>query len=234
MLNVQRWAEIRRMRFVEGLSIAEIVRRTAHGKNTVRRAIRSDSPPAYRRPARPSKLDPHKPRIHELLRSDPAIPSSVIRERITEEAGYRGGKTILDDYVRELRQLFAPPRTYQRTTYRPGDLPVRPLGAVSGDPGRPRPDPPRMGGHGRDGPLARRGRHARLLQGAAGSDLRMNRCLSLLGGLTLCAPEHERALRELRSPTPGEVEVEVRPLERYDALIPASPRPPSSPTSSAR
>lgn len=63
MLEVQRWAEIRRMKFVEDLSIGEIVRRTGHGKNTVRRAIRSNSPPAYRRPPRPSKLDPHRPRI---------------------------------------------------------------------------------------------------------------------------------------------------------------------------
>jgi hypothetical protein len=37
--------------------------------------------------------------------------------------------------------------------------------------------------------------------------------------LTIAAPEHERALRELRSPAPGEIEVELRPLERYDALI---------------
>ena len=56
MLEVQRWADIRRVRFVEGLSIGEIVRRTGHGKNTVCRAIRSEEPPVYRRPPRPSKL----------------------------------------------------------------------------------------------------------------------------------------------------------------------------------
>ena len=39
--------------------------------------------------------------------------------------------------------------------------------------------------------------------------------------LTMVAPEHERALRELRIGERGEVEVEVRPLERYDRLIPA-------------
>lgn len=118
---MERWAEIRRMKFVEGLSIGEIVRRTGHGKNTVRRALRREEPPTYRRPRRPSKLDPHKPRIHELLRDDPDIPASVIRERITED-GYAGGKSILDDYVRELRPIFRPPRTYQRTVYRPGEL----------------------------------------------------------------------------------------------------------------
>ncbi len=121
MLDVRRWAEIKRMHEVQGLSIHEIGRRTGHDRNTVRRAIRRDDPPVYQRPPRPSKLDPHKPKIHELLGDDPGIPSSVIRERITED-GYAGGKTILDDYVRELRPIFAPPRTYQRTVYRPGEI----------------------------------------------------------------------------------------------------------------
>jgi len=121
LLDVERWAEIRRMKYVESLSIGEIVRRTGHGRNTVRRALRRDAPPAYRRPKRPSKLDPHRPRIHELLKDDPEIPASVIRERITED-GYAGSKTILDDYVRELRPVFRPPRTYQRTIYRPAEL----------------------------------------------------------------------------------------------------------------
>ena len=35
----------------------------------------------------------------------------------------RARKTILDDYLREVRPLFAPrPRTFQRTVYRPGEL----------------------------------------------------------------------------------------------------------------
>jgi hypothetical protein len=34
----------------------------------------------------------------------------------------RDRKTILDDYLRELRPILCPKRTYQRTTYRPGEL----------------------------------------------------------------------------------------------------------------
>ena len=102
MLDVREWAEIRRMHEVEGLSIREIARRTGHDRNTIRRALRRQGPPVYCRPRRPSKLDPHKPRIHELLADDATVPSSVIRERIEKE-GYEGGKTIVDDYVRELR-----------------------------------------------------------------------------------------------------------------------------------
>jgi hypothetical protein len=37
--------------------------------------------------------------------------------------GYAGSKTILHDYLREVRPVFAPrPRTFQRTVYRPGEL----------------------------------------------------------------------------------------------------------------
>jgi transposase len=118
---VEQWAEIRRMYFVGRLSIKEIVRRTGHGRHTVRRALRSGEPPRYRRPPRPSKLDPFREEIHRLLRSDACLPGKRIRE-LLEEQGYAGGKTILDDYLREVRPLFVPKRTYQRTVYRPGEL----------------------------------------------------------------------------------------------------------------
>jgi transposase len=121
VLEVQRWAEIRRMKDVDGLSIHEIVRRTGHDRNTVRRALRRAGPPRYERPKRQSKLDPFKDEIKRLLQDDPRIPGKRIRELI-EELGYDGGKTILDDYLRELRPLYERRRTYQRTLYRPGEL----------------------------------------------------------------------------------------------------------------
>ena len=121
MLEVQRWAEIRRMKEVEGLSIHEIVRRTGHDRNTVRRALRRDGPPRYERPPRPSKLDPFRDEIQRLLQAEPRIPGRRIRELI-EALGYEGGKTILDDYVREVRPLYERRRTYQRTLYRRGEL----------------------------------------------------------------------------------------------------------------
>ncbi len=75
MVGVQEWAEIRAMRTVERLSIKEITRRTGHSRNTIRSILRSAEPPSYGpRTQRPSKLDPHKDRIHELLgkgRPDP-------------------------------------------------------------------------------------------------------------------------------------------------------------------
>ena len=122
MVEVEQWAEIRRMHFVQRLSIKEICRRTGRSRATIRRALRSQGPPRYERASVDSKLDPHKEEIHRLLRAEPRIPATRIRELIAD-AGYEGGRTILDVYLRELRPLFAPPpRTFQRTLYRPGEI----------------------------------------------------------------------------------------------------------------
>ena len=121
MVGVEQWAEVRRLRFVRGLSIREIHRRTGLHRDTIRRAISSDEPPCYRRAAAGSKLDAFKDEIHRLLQDDPALPGQRIRELIAP-LGFDGGKTIVDDYVREVRPLFATRRTFQRTVYRPGEI----------------------------------------------------------------------------------------------------------------
>lgn len=121
MIDVEHWAEIRRLHFVDGVSIREIRRRTGLHRETIRRALAAKRPPAYRRAKAPSKLDPFKEEIERLLRSDHRMPGTRIRELIAE-LGYEGGKTILDDHLREVRPRFAPRRTYQRTVYRPGEI----------------------------------------------------------------------------------------------------------------
>jgi len=118
---VERWAELRREHFVRGVSIKELMRRTGLARNTIRVALRSNAPPGFRCPERPSKLDPFKEEICELLRSDAKLTGVRVRELI-EPLGYAGGKSIVDDYLREMRPLFAPKRTFQRTIYRPGEI----------------------------------------------------------------------------------------------------------------
>src|SRR5947208_7192150 len=110
------------MYFVGRWSIKELGRRGDHSRNTSRCALRSGEPPRYRRPPRPSKLDPFRDEVHRLLRVEPRLPGRRVRE-LLEEQGYGGSKTILDDYLREVRPLFLPrPRTFQRTSYRRGAL----------------------------------------------------------------------------------------------------------------
>lgn len=121
MLDVEQWAQIRRMHLVDRISIKEIARRSGLARNTVRAALRSEEPPRYERASRPSKLEPFKEEIERLLASDHRIPNTRIRELICE-LGYEGGKTILDTHLREVRPRFAPKRTYQRTAYRAAEI----------------------------------------------------------------------------------------------------------------
>jgi transposase len=121
VLDVERWAELRREHFVRGVAIKELARRYGIDRNTVRRALRSDRPPRYERPRRPSKLDPFKDEIHRLLSAEPRLSGVRVRE-LLEPLGFDGQKTIVDDYLREVRPLFLRPRTHQRTIYRPGEV----------------------------------------------------------------------------------------------------------------
>ncbi|MCA1679718.1 MAG: hypothetical protein LC777_12600 [Actinobacteria bacterium] len=89
-----------------------------HDSPRARYARASELWPAARRP---SKLDPFLAEIERLLIQDPTLSGARVREEI-EALGYEGGKTILDDHLRELRPRHLPQRTFQRTSYRPGEL----------------------------------------------------------------------------------------------------------------
>jgi transposase len=122
VVGVEQWAEVRRLHFVRGLSIREINRRTGLHRETIRRALQSEGPPRYSRPLKGSKLDPFKDEIHRLLRQEPRLTGVRVRELIAP-LGFDGSKTIVDDYLREIRPLLCPPpRTFQRTVYRPGEI----------------------------------------------------------------------------------------------------------------
>jgi transposase len=121
MVAVEQWAELRRQHFVGGVSIKELARRSGLSRNTVRAAVRGERAPRYQRPAGVSKLEPFKEEIHRLLAAEPGLSGVRVREEI-EPLGFVGGKTIVDDYLRDVRPLFVVPRTFQRTVYRPGEL----------------------------------------------------------------------------------------------------------------
>lgn len=118
MLDVEEWAEIRRLHKAEGMGVRAIAKALGISKNTVRRAIRSDSPPRYERPRRVSAVDPFEPEIHRLLEATPTMPATVVAERI----GWQRGITILKERVAEIRPLYLPQDPYQRTDYQPGEL----------------------------------------------------------------------------------------------------------------
>jgi transposase len=72
---------------------------------------------ARRSRPRPSKLDPFKPSIMRLLDTHPYSAQQLF-QRLREE-GYRGGVSILRDYVRRVR----PPQraVYLKLHFAPGE-----------------------------------------------------------------------------------------------------------------
>ncbi len=118
MLDVEDWAEIRRLHRSERVPIKVIARALGISKNTVRAALRSDGPPKYVRAPRGSVVDAVEPRIRALLSTCPTMPATVIAERI----GWSHGMTVLSGRVRELRPIFLPPDPASRTGYVAGEI----------------------------------------------------------------------------------------------------------------
>lgn len=71
-------------------------------RKTVSRALERGGPPKGRPGPRPSKLDPYKPRVDELVGEGVWNAMVILRE--IQEAGYAGGISILRDYIRPRRQ----------------------------------------------------------------------------------------------------------------------------------
>ena len=118
MISVENWAEIRRLHRAEGLPIKQIARVMNVSRNTVRAAVRSDGPPRYERAPKGSVADAFEPQIRELLRAVPAMPASVIGERI----GWPYSDRVLRARVAELRPAYLPPDPASRTAYAAGEL----------------------------------------------------------------------------------------------------------------
>jgi transposase len=118
VLNVEDWAEIRRLHRSEGMPIKAIARVIGCSRNTVRAALASDGPPKYERAPAGSVVDAVEPRIRELLAAYPTMPATVIAERI----GWTRGLTVLKERVRELRPVYLPPDPASRTSYVAGEI----------------------------------------------------------------------------------------------------------------
>ena len=118
MISVEDWAEIRRLHRAEGLPIRQIAKLRSISRNTVRAAVRSDGPPRYARAATGSVTEGFEPRIRELLRAVPDMPSTVIAERI----GWPYSIRTLSGRVAELRPAYLPADPASRTAYAAGEL----------------------------------------------------------------------------------------------------------------
>ena len=116
MINLDEWAEIRRLHRSEDLPIKAIARKLGISKNTVRRALRAEEVPRYRRAPRGSIADEAEPAIREQLKLDATMPATVIAERI----GWERSITVLREKVADLRPAYLPQDPTGRTSYEPG------------------------------------------------------------------------------------------------------------------
>ena len=121
MYRVQAWAEVHRLFEREKCSKMAIARRLRMSRNTVDHLLELDEPPRYERKPKGSLLDPFKPDIAEMLDDDPEVAATVILERL-QDRGYGGRITILKDYLQEERPRYLTRRTFQRTSYVPGEI----------------------------------------------------------------------------------------------------------------
>ena len=120
MYTVDIYARVRRACIVEGMSVREAAREFGLHRDTVRKMLKYSIPPGYRRrkPARRPKLEPYVGVIDRILEDDKVAPKKQrhtakrIHERLRAEYGFRGGYTIVKDYVRErrrrMREMFVP------------------------------------------------------------------------------------------------------------------------------
>jgi transposase len=118
VLNVEDWAEIRRLHRAEGVPIKEIARQLGLARNTVRAALRSDGPPKYERAPRGSVADAYEPRVRALLVAWPRMPVPVIAQRI----GWPYSEGPLKKLLARIRPEYVGIDPADRTVYEPGEI----------------------------------------------------------------------------------------------------------------
>jgi transposase len=124
VLSVEDWAEIRRLRRAEQMTIAEIARVLGISLNTVKAALASDQPLRYVRAPAGSVAGAFEPRVRELLAAFPSMPATVIAER----AGWPYSVRTLSGKAAQWRPAYLPPDPASRTSYAAG----RSRSAISG------------------------------------------------------------------------------------------------------
>ena len=101
MLKKEEWLLIQELHS-QFLRISEIARKTGHDRETVRKYLNlKTAPEPYKRPTRPSKLDPYKPYILKRLNEGPYATARIFRE--IQKMGFNGGETIVYIFVRKVR-----------------------------------------------------------------------------------------------------------------------------------
>jgi len=118
--DMDKWAEIRRLVFVEGKSKRSVCRQFGIHWDTLSKILKHSEPPGYRlsEPRHKRKIGPYLGVIDEILRLDQDVHRKQrhtkrrIFDRLRKEYGYPGGYTAVKEVVRERqrqrREVFMP------------------------------------------------------------------------------------------------------------------------------
>jgi transposase len=93
--------EIHRLKDI-GLSIREIARHLKIDRESVSRYLKDPDPRPRIRPGRPSKLDPYREKIQEIVSAYPSIKAPVIMQHLIR-MGFDGRITIVREYLCQLK-----------------------------------------------------------------------------------------------------------------------------------
>ena len=104
------WALIRRL-VADGVPQRQVARDLGIGRSTVARALASDRPPKYERPAVPTSFTPFEPRVRQLLAERPGHAGDGDR---------RAGRLDRVDHVVPRQRAAAAAGASRRSTRRTG------------------------------------------------------------------------------------------------------------------
>lgn len=107
---------IRRL-VADGVPQRQVARDLGIGRETVRRAVASDTPPKYQRPSVSTAFTPFESAVKQLLAKTPDMPATVLAERV----GWTGSITWFREHVRRLRPEHRLVDPSDRLTWLPGD-----------------------------------------------------------------------------------------------------------------
>jgi len=116
MLNVESRFMIKDL-YRKGVTISEIARQTGHDRKTIRAVLQGPiQPPAQKRKAKSSKLEPFRPYLEQRIQDGVLNCNKLLVELRSQ--GYQGGRSLIKNFVQPYRSA---PR--QRTTVRFETLP---------------------------------------------------------------------------------------------------------------
>ena len=120
MVGQQRWEEIRRLFVDERLTIAEIARRLAIDRKTVRRWLRKEWQPYSRAPKEETLLTEHADFLRERA-AHVEYSAQILFQELRRDRGYQGSYETVKRFVAPLRELqLAAEATQMRFETAPG------------------------------------------------------------------------------------------------------------------